>query len=254
MCPQRRPVQRSRETLTGAPGEWQGGRGRGRTGGRSSGGTGKPRAGLRGREAGRHQCVEIPEAAPGGGRVSGRFLGDHPPTSGVRGPGRGAARAGAWAGRAEWGEGAVFALKAAPAWGGGRAQLKKQCQGGREAGFADGLRAPAAGEGGARPQGIAGVGALIVRGAVPGSGFPCPRTRCPQMRAKPLGQEIEDALMPSARADGCFVSRAGVSLPARSARLDRARGWGRSQCSRACPGELGRRRTVARQTTECVYS
>lgn len=128
-------------------------------------------------------------------------------------------------GEQSWVRGAVFSLKAALAWGGGRAQLKKQCQGGREAGFADGLRAPAAGEGGARPQGIAGVEALIVQGAVPGSGFPCRKTRCPQMResrTKPLGQEIEGALMPGVRADGCFVSRAGVSLPARSARLDRA--------------------------------
>lgn len=126
-------------------------------------------------------------------------------------------------GEQSWVRGAVFALKAAPVWGGGRAQLKKQCQGGREAGLAGGLRAPAAGEGGARPQGIAGVGALIVQGAVPASGFPCPRSRCPQMResrAKLLGQEIEGALRPGARADGCFVSRAGVSLPARSARLD----------------------------------
>lgn len=52
----------------------EGGGGRGRAGGRSPGGTGKPRAGPRGREKGRYHCVETPEAAPGGGRVPGPVL------------------------------------------------------------------------------------------------------------------------------------------------------------------------------------
>lgn len=106
MCPQRRPVQRSRETLTCAPGERRGGAGGGAEpeaahlaaqvsparahGGAKHGGTGVERP---------------PRLRLGGGGSRGRFLGRHPPTSGVRGEGRGAARAGARAERESGGRG-----------------------------------------------------------------------------------------------------------------------------------------------------
>lgn len=73
----------------------------------------------------------------------------------------------------------MFTLKAALAWGGGHAHPEEQCQSGREAESAGGRRAPAAREGGARPQGIAGVRAVLVLGAVPGSGSPLSRDQVP---------------------------------------------------------------------------
>lgn len=88
MCPQRRPVQRSRETLTCAPGERRGGRGEGAEleaahlagqvspararGGANQGGTGVERP---------------PRLRPNVRGSRGRFHRCHPPTSGVRGPG-----------------------------------------------------------------------------------------------------------------------------------------------------------------------
>ena len=41
-----------------------------------------------------------------------------------------------------------------------------------------------------------------------------------ESRAEPLGQEIKGARMPGTRADGCFVSRAGVPLSAGCAGLE----------------------------------
>lgn len=112
-------------------------------------------------------------------------------------------------------------------------------QGGREAGSALGQRAPAAGEGGACPEDIAGVG------AVPGSGSSLSpglgACGCGSRRLPLSGQEVKGTRMPGARPDGCFVSRAGMPLPAGCARLGWARGWGRGSCGWACPGDLGRR-------------
>ena len=71
----------------------EGGGGRGRAGGGSPGGTGKPRAGPRGREPRRHRCGETPEATPGRARVPGPVP-PVPPSHfrGARaGPGQGAA-------------------------------------------------------------------------------------------------------------------------------------------------------------------
>lgn len=88
----------------------------------------------------------------------------------------------------------MLALRAALARGGGHAHPEEQCQGGREAGSAGGRRAPAAGEGGVRPQGTASVGAVLVLGAVLGSGSPLSRDQVPAdagVGAEPLGQEMK---------------------------------------------------------------
>lgn len=58
---------------------------------------------------------------------------------------------------------------------GGHAHPEERCQGGRGAASTRRRGALAAGEGGARSEGTAGVGAVLIGGAGPGSGSPLPR-------------------------------------------------------------------------------
>ena len=61
-----------------------------------------------------------------------------------------------------------------------------------QAGSSRGRRAPAAGEGGACPEGTAGVGAVLARAAEPGSGSPLP----PGLGARGVGSRGAETLGP----------------------------------------------------------
>lgn len=139
VCPQRRPVPSSRETLTCDPGELPRGAGEGLTGGGSPGGAGKSGAGPRGRgaaqprvgdpggrawtAAGRGPCSPGPDAhfrvrGPGRSGPNGRGLG------GPGGLGAGAGHPGAGAGAVR---GSASGLEGDGAGGGRGGAPRRQC-------------------------------------------------------------------------------------------------------------------------------
>lgn len=215
MCPQRRPVHRSRETLTCAPGEQRGGAGGGAEleaahlagqvspararGGANQGGTSVERPPSRGYS----RAGEGPVAGSSGATLP------LPGCAGRARPGSGLSGRLGWVGRLGvrgpgsplgwlWLE--VGAVLAGEEGAGGERGPCTARGAVSTAGSSRGRRAPAAGEGGACPEGTAGVGAVLARAAEPGSGSPLPPglgARGGGNRgAETLGPEIKGAQMP----------------------------------------------------------